>query len=64
MGIMDVVSSQEDSKVSLETFSSLTGFPLSFIKKELLISDKEEVSLSDLRKSMLEYLNLTTNKIL
>ena len=45
----------EDVKVSLSTFSEMVGFPVDFIKKELLI-DGEELTMEDLRKSMLTYL--------
>ena len=54
---------QEDEKISLSTLSELTGFPLKFIKKELLLED-EALSMDDLRKSMMIYLQSTLNKSL
>jgi len=43
-------------RVSLDTLSSLTGFPLEFIKKELLIQE-DSLSMVELRESMLTYLS-------
>lgn len=45
----------EHEKVSLSSLSELTGFPVDFIKKELLL-EEEPVSMSDLRQSVLRYL--------
>jgi hypothetical protein len=47
-----------DEKVSFSTLSKMTGFPVEFIKKELLI-DEEPVSMSQLRTSMAAYLEST-----
>ncbi len=51
-------TSSMDEKVSFSTLSEMTGFPVEFIKKELLI-DEEPVSMSLLRKSMATYLEST-----
>lgn len=45
----------DDKKVPLSSLSELTGFPVEFIKKELLLKG-EELSMSDLRSSMISYL--------
>lgn len=44
-----------DEKVSIRSLSELTGFPVEFIKKELLL-DQEPISMNDLRQSMIAYL--------
>ncbi|MCO4794626.1 MAG: hypothetical protein KC493_12985 [Bacteriovoracaceae bacterium] len=48
----------ETKKVPLESLSELTGFPVDFIKKELLL-DQESLSMEELRKSMVNYLENT-----
>ena len=45
----------EDESIPLESLSHLTGFPVDFIKKELLITTPE-CSLKELRKLMVSYL--------
>lgn len=49
----------QDVLVDLHSLSSLTGFPLSLIKKELFGEDSptESVRLSRLRELMLKYLD-------
>lgn len=49
-------------KVPLESLSELTGFPVEFIKKELLLED-ETLSMNDLRKSMAVYLENTVHEL-
>ena len=44
--------------VDLKAFSKLVGFPVNFIKEELLV-DTESMSLSELRNSVLTYLHDT-----
>jgi hypothetical protein len=51
-------ASSTEEKVSFSTLSEMTGFPVEFIKKELLI-DEEPVSMSQLRTSMAAYLEST-----
>lgn len=51
-----------EKNVELSSLSDLTGFPVEFIKKELLISesdDSKEISLNELRNKMLKYLDKT-----
>jgi hypothetical protein len=45
----------EGSQVTLRSLSELTGFPMEFIKEELLL-DEEEISISDLRTKMQAFL--------
>ncbi len=50
-------STQEESEVSVEKLSDLTGFPADFIKRELLLNDDQDLSLDELRKRVLSYLD-------
>lgn len=42
-------------KISLESLSQLTGFPVEFIQSELLIGE-DDLGLEELRASVLNYL--------
>ena len=53
--VLDKESIDGNEKVSLSSLSELTGFPVEFIKKELLL-DQEPISMNDLRQSMIAYL--------
>ena len=44
--------------VELSTLSKMTGFPVDFIKSEILV-DQEKISLDQLRASMVTYLEST-----
>lgn len=46
---------KEGSQVTLRSLSELTGFPIEFIKEELLL-DGDEVSMPDLRIKMQAFL--------
>ena len=49
--------SKESEKLSLSSLSLMTGFPVDFIKSELLMdSDKNELSVEDLRSHMVSFL--------
>jgi hypothetical protein len=52
---MGLGSLTEDQKIPLNSLSNLTGFPVDFIKKELLLED-DQLSLAELRRSMLAYI--------
>ena len=52
----------EDQKVPLSSLSELTGFPVDFIKKELLL-EGEELSMAELRTSMISYLESTAKEV-
>lgn len=45
-----------EGPISIEQISILTDFPEDFIKKELLLDDVSEITMSDFRKKVLEYL--------
>ena len=44
-----------DESIPISSLSNLTGFPTEFIKRELLL-ENSPISLGDLRKSILNYL--------
>ena len=43
-------------KIQMSSLSNLTGFPVDYIKKELVL-DEEEVTLEQLREHMMVFLN-------
>lgn len=53
---------EDQKQVPLESLSELTGFPVEFIKKELLL-DEENVSMNDLRQSIVRYLESTSEDL-
>jgi hypothetical protein len=48
--------STELEGVSLQALSELTGFPVDYIKRELVLSDDQELSVTDLRNKVMNYL--------
>ena len=46
---------EKQDNVSMDSLSEITGFPVEFIKKELLLS-QNEISIDELRHSVLDYL--------
>ncbi|MDC1175498.1 hypothetical protein OAT67_08870 [Bacteriovoracaceae bacterium] len=52
---MDAKTENTRENVPVENLSELTGFPVDFIKKELLV-DGESISIDDLRSKMITYL--------
>lgn len=57
----EVCLEESKEEVKLSALSDLTGFPVDFIKKELMLSEggTEEVTLNELRSKMLKYLDKT-----
>lgn len=60
---MEALGLKEESKpatgempVSLKQLADLTGFPVEFIKRELLLGD-EALSVEELREKVLKYLD-------
>lgn len=56
------MNNNEESKVDLQSFADMAGFPVELIRKELFTegeAESDEVSLHDLRKAMLSYLDST-----
>lgn len=51
-----------EEKVDLSSLSDLTGFPLDFIKTELLLKE-DQLSMGELRKSMASYLENTKEEL-
>lgn len=53
-------SDVKEGKVSLETLSKMTGFPVELIKDEVFNGDvSSQVSLEELRAAMLSYIDST-----
>jgi len=48
----------EDELIPLDSLSELVGFPVEQLKEELEL-DSDEISLENLRESVLKYLDLT-----
>jgi hypothetical protein len=46
-----------DVDVSLGSLADLTGFPIDYIKRELLLSDDNDLSVEELRNKVLKYLS-------
>ncbi|MCF8059673.1 MAG: hypothetical protein K9K67_10275 [Bacteriovoracaceae bacterium] len=55
-------SGMGSQSVPLSSLSEMTGFPIDFIKSELLVNE-EEISLDQLRLSMASYLESTLEEI-
>lgn len=56
------MNTNEDSKINLESFAQLAGFPVELIRKELFLEgrmDQGQVSLDELRRAMIAYLDST-----
>lgn len=53
----------ENELVSLDSLAALTGFPVEMIKTELFkdssLENEEKVTLADLRKAMVSYIDAT-----
>jgi glutaredoxin-related protein len=59
--MLEVDNSKQD-KVTLESLSDLTGFPIEMIKTELFSGsdiNEDSISLTDLRKAMMSYIDET-----
>jgi len=58
---LDLKSSEDNNgKISLEALAKMTGFPIEMIKEEIFQGQNDQdVSLDDLRKAMLSYIDST-----
>lgn len=54
--------SEENTIVPIASLSEMTGFPVDFIKKELLV-DEKGISMKDLRETMAKYLESTMKNL-
>jgi hypothetical protein len=50
-------NSRTEEPISLEKIAFLTDFPEDFIKKELLLDGITEITMSEFRKKVLDYLD-------
>lgn len=46
-----------DVGVTLGSLAEMTGFPIDYIKRELLLENEEGLSVEELREKVLAYLN-------
>jgi hypothetical protein len=53
-------SNANEESVELSSLSNLTGFPVDYIKSELIF-DNDKITLSDLRITMVSYLESINN---
>jgi hypothetical protein len=58
LGLKDIAKPETaETGVSLSSLAKETGFPVDYIKRELLLSGEEELSMEELRAKVLAYLN-------
>ncbi|MFM2034705.1 MAG: hypothetical protein RJA32_1340 [Pseudomonadota bacterium] len=58
LGLKDIAKpATAETEVSLGSLAEMTGFPVDYIKRELLLSGEEELSMEELRTKVLAYLN-------
>lgn len=59
LGLQDVSKTTSETVVSLGTLAELTGFPVDYIKRELLLDgeNEEDMSVEELRTKVLAYLD-------
>ncbi|NOT80895.1 MAG: hypothetical protein HOP07_18065 [Bacteriovoracaceae bacterium] len=46
-----------EAEVSLGSLAELTGFPIDYIKRELILKDDQDLSVEELRAKVLAYLS-------
>ncbi|MBC7428473.1 MAG: hypothetical protein H7336_07675 [Bacteriovorax sp.] len=56
LGLKDFSKQNSETEVSLGSLAEMTGFPVDYIKRELVLSDDNELSVEELRKKVLAYL--------
>jgi hypothetical protein len=59
LDLQDVSKSTSETAVSLGTIAEMTGFPIDYIKRELLLDGEfeEAMTVEELRKKVLAYLD-------
>lgn len=58
LGLKDFAKPEStETGVSLGSLAELTGFPIDYIKRELFLESGEDISMEELRKKVLAYLN-------
>jgi hypothetical protein len=57
LGLKDSSKADSETEVSLGSLVEMTGFPIDYIKRELVLSDDNDLSVEELRKRVLAYLS-------
>lgn len=57
LGLKDFSKPESETSVSLGSLAALTGFPVEYIKRELILGDGQELSVEELREKVMAYLN-------
>ena len=58
LGLEDVCKpATSEAPVALDQLAELTGFPVDFIKRELLLTEETDLSVEELRAKVLHYLD-------
>lgn len=57
LGLKDSLASDSETEVSIGSLAEMTGFPIDYIKRELVLSDDNDLSVEELRKKVLAYLS-------
>ena len=59
LDLQDVSKTTSETAVSLGALAELTGFPVDYIKRELLLGEecKEDMTIEELRMKVLAYLD-------
>jgi len=58
LGLKDMSKPEStETGVSLGSLAEMTGFPIDYIKRELTLDGQEDLSLEELRKKVLAYLD-------
>jgi hypothetical protein len=57
LGLKEIGKPESSEAVSLGSLAALTGFPIEYIKRELILDGEEDLSVEELRKRVMAYLN-------
>lgn len=56
LGLKESSKSESETEVSIGSLAEMTGFPVDYIKRELILSDDSDLSVEELRAKVLAYL--------
>ena len=62
LGLQDQIKPEsQENGISLGSLAELTGFPVEYIKRELVLTDNNDLSVDELRTRVMAYLNSELN---